>query len=71
MTGITSNHNGNFYCLNYFHSYRTNNKLKKHERLCGKNGYYHIKILEEDNKILKWNPGEKSFKAPFTIIADL
>ena len=26
---ITSNHHGDFYCLNCLHSYRTNNKLKK------------------------------------------
>ena len=25
---ITSNHNGNFHCLNSFHSYCTKNKLK-------------------------------------------
>ena len=29
LRGITSNHNGDFYCLNYFDSYRTNRKLKK------------------------------------------
>ena len=29
--GITSNNNGDYYCLNCFHSYRTNNMLKKHE----------------------------------------
>ena len=32
--GITSSHNGDFYCLNFFHSYRTLNKLKIHERVC-------------------------------------
>ena len=32
LNGITSNHNGDFYCLNCFHSYRTKNKLKKYER---------------------------------------
>ena len=26
--GITSNNNGDYYCLNCFHSYRTNNTLK-------------------------------------------
>ena len=26
--GITSNHYGDFYCLNYFHSYRTKNRLE-------------------------------------------
>ena len=34
--GITSNNNGDYYCLNCFHSYRTNNILKRHERLCNK-----------------------------------
>ena len=29
LRGITSNHNGDFYCLNCFHSYRTEGKLKK------------------------------------------
>ena len=31
---ITSNHDGDFYCLNCFQSYTTENKLKKHERIC-------------------------------------
>ena len=35
--GITSNNIEDYYCLNFFHSYRTNNMLKKHERLCVKN----------------------------------
>ena len=30
--GITSSNNVDFYCLNCFHSYRTLNKLKKHEK---------------------------------------
>ena len=28
LRGITSNHDGEFYCLNCFHSYSTKNKLK-------------------------------------------
>ena len=28
LRGITSNHNGDFYCLNCLHSYRTKNILK-------------------------------------------
>ena len=31
LRGITSNYNGDFYCLNCLHSYRTISKLKKHE----------------------------------------
>ena len=69
--GITSNSNGDYYCLNCFHSYRTNNRLKKHERLWGKHDYCHVKMPEEDNRILKYNYGEKSLQAPFIIIADL
>ena len=32
LTGITSNHNGDFCCLNCLHSYRTKSRLKKHEK---------------------------------------
>ena len=34
LRGITSNHDGDFYCLNCFHSYTTKRKLKKNERVC-------------------------------------
>ena len=34
--GITSNNNGDFYCLNCFHLYRAFNKLKKHEKVCNR-----------------------------------
>ena len=30
LRGITSNHDGDYYCLNCFHSYRTENKLNVH-----------------------------------------
>ena len=68
---ITSNHNGDFYCLNCFHSYMTKNKLKKHERVCNDQDYCHVEMPKEDNKILKCNRGEKSLKAQFMIYADL
>ena len=68
---ITSNHNGDFYCLNCFHPYTTEKKLRKHERICNDHDFCHLKMLEEDNKILKYIPGEKSLKVPFIIYADL
>ena len=34
LKGITSKHYGDFYCLNCFHFFRTENKLKSHEKLC-------------------------------------
>ena len=32
LRGVTSNHNGDYYCLNCFHSYRTENKLHAHKK---------------------------------------
>ena len=37
--GITSNNHRDFYCLNCLHSCRTDNALKKHERLCENNDF--------------------------------
>ena len=69
--GITSNHYGDFYCLNYFHSYSTKNKLKKHEKVCYDHDYCYVDMPNEDNKKLKYNHGEKWLKAPIMIYADL
>ena len=49
--GITSSNNGDFYCLNFFHSYRTLNKLKKHERVCNNHDYCRIDMPKEHEKI--------------------
>ena len=46
-------------------------KLEKHEKVCNDHDYYSTEIPIEDNKILKYNHGEKSMKAPFIIYADL
>ena len=51
--GITSNNNGDFYCLNCFHSYRTENKLKKHEKVCNDHDYCCVEMPDEFNKMLK------------------
>ena len=69
--GITSNHDGDFYCLNCLHSFRTDNALKKHERLCENNDYCSVEMPTKLNKILKYNHGVKSLKTPFVIYADL
>ena len=71
LRGITSNHNGDFYCLNCFHSCRTEKKLKKHERVCNDHAYCYVEMLDEGNKIWKYNYGEKPLKAPFMIYVDL
>ena len=68
---ITSKHDGDFYCLNCFHSFRTENKLKKYKNVCENHDYCYVKMPDKDNKILKYNHGETSMKVPFIICADL
>ena len=64
LRGITSNHNGDYYCLNCFQSYTTEKKLRKHEKVCENHDFCHLKMPDEDNKILKYVSGEKSLKVP-------
>ena len=71
LQGKSSNHHEDFYCLNCFNSYTTKNKLKEHEEICNNHDSCHIEMPEWIEKILKYNPGEKSLKAPFTIYLDL
>ena len=47
LRGITSNHDEDFYCLNCFHSYSTNNKLKNHEKVCNDHNYCYIEMPNE------------------------
>ena len=71
LRGITSNHNGDFYFLNCFNSYTTDNKLKKHERLCNDHDHCHVGMLNEYSKTFEYSNGEKSLKVPFVIYLDL
>ena len=69
--GITSNHHGDFYCLNCLHSFPTDNALKRYERLRDNNDYCRVEMPTRINNKLKYNNGEKSLKTPFLIYADL
>ena len=71
LRGITSNHDGDFYYLNCFHSYRTKNKLDAHNKICENHEYCHIEMPTKDNNIIKYNQGEKSIKLSFIVYADL
>ena len=71
FSGIISNHVEDFYYLGFLYSFRTDKALKKHERLCDNNDYCHVEMPTVDNNKLKYNDGEKSLKASFTIYADL
>ena len=67
---ITGNNHGDLYCLNCFQSYTTENKLKKHKKVCNNHDYCYAEMPEEYNKILKYNEGEKCMKSPFIVYAD-
>ena len=71
LRGITSNHDGDFYSLNCFHSYRTKNKLDAHKKICENYEYCHIEMPTKDNNIIKYSQGGKSIKLPFIVYADL
>ena len=57
---ITSNHVGEFYCLNCLHSFRAENKLKRHKNVCKSHEYCYIllKWLKKNNSISKNNHEE-------------
>ena len=71
LRGRPSNHNGEFYCLNCLHLYRTRSKLKKHEKICKNHDFCNLKMPDVNNNILESKPGKKSLKHPFIIYADL
>ena len=71
LRGITSNHYGDFYCLNCFHSYRTKNKLEAHKKICENHDYCNVEMPIKGNNNIKYNHREKSIKLPFVIYADL
>ena len=70
LRGMTSKHNGDFYCLNCFYSFTTKDVLEKHENVCKDHDYCYVNMPDKDNNILKYNPGETCMKAPFVIYAD-
>ena len=71
LQGSSSNHEGDIYCLNCFNSYTSKNKLKEYEEICNNHNSCRIEMSKWVEKILKYNPGEKSLKAPFAIYLDL
>ena len=69
--GITSEHYGDFYCLNCLHSFRTKNKLELHKKSCENKDFCNITMPSEAAKILEFNQYQKSDKAPLAIYANL
>ena len=67
MHGITLKHKGAFYFLNCLHSFRIENKLKSHEKVC-KNKYFWVTVTPSGKyNILEFNQYMKSDKMPYII----
>ena len=71
LKGVTSKNNGDFYCLNYLHSFRTKSKLESHKNVCKNKDFCNVIIPSENTKILEYNQNQKSHKTPFIIYVDL
>ena len=52
LTGITSNHKEDFYCLNCFDSYRTKNTLEAHKKISKNRDYCHVEMPTKDNNVI-------------------
>ena len=68
LKGITSKHDGNFYCC---HSFKTKDKLESHKNVYQNNSFRGVAIPSEGNKILEFNQYRKSQKTLSIIYADL
>ena len=42
LGGVTSKRHGDFYCLNCFHSFATENKLQSHKKVCENKDFCNI-----------------------------
>ena len=63
LQGNSSNHEGDFYCLNCFNSYTSKNKLKEHEEICNNHNSSRTQMpkwFEKNNEIQPWRKIIKS-----------
>ena len=51
----TSKHQGNFYCLNCPHSFRTEDQYKSHQKLFKEKDFCGVLIALEKDEILEFN----------------
>ena len=71
LHGITSKHKGDFYYLNCLRSFKTENELKSHEKVCKSKDSCRIVTPSEKDIILEFNQYMKSDKMPYIIYADI
>ena len=70
LRGITSRHNGDFYCLNYIPFFRTENKLKSQGKVYKSKDFFGIVVPSEKEHMLKFNQYLKSDKMSYIVYAD-
>ena len=70
LHGLASNHKGDYYCLNCFHSYRTLNALKNHDKICEDDDYCDVKMPNDDNKYLSSTSGKNCLRVLIVVYAD-
>ena len=71
LSGISSQHHDDFYCLNCFHSFATENKLESQKKTCENKDFCNVNIPSDDTKILEFSQYQKCDKALFIIYEDL
>ena len=55
LRGITSKYDGDFYSLNCLHSFKRENKLKSHEKVCENKDFCGIVMQSVKNNMLEFN----------------
>ena len=63
LQGKSSNHEGDFYCLNCFNSYTSKNKLKEHEGICNNHHSCRIEMPKWVEKNIKMQSRGKIIKS--------
>ena len=71
LHGINSKHNSDFYYLNGLHSFRTENNLKSHGKVCKNKDFCGNVIRSEKGNIIEFNQYMKSDKMQYFSYADL
>ena len=68
---IASKQKSDFHCLHCLHSFRTENKLKSHEKICKNKDFSATVMPSEKGKILEFNQYMKSDKMSYITYADI
>ena len=71
LHGITSKHKGDFYFLNCHHSFRTENNVKYHEKVCKNKDFCGTTVPSKKDNTLEINQYMNSDKMPYIIYADI